>query len=183
MLIYYFYRWLAARPKSAAGSPAAAGAPVVASAAAMTQRMGVLSAAQVAATVLALYLVDRQHLLGTAQLVIPFVFALVVLLLVPDRGIVARLLHTRPLQWLGLHSYSIYLTHVTVLTVLDWLGRAVPEPAKHLVGLLYLALVFAMSMLTYRFVEAPWRERGKVLAARVESGDSFAREGDPSLPR
>ena len=183
VLIYYFYRWLAARPKSAAGSPAAAGAPVVASAAAMTQRMGVLSAAQVAATVLALYLVDRQHLLGTAQLVIPFVFALVVLLLVPDRGIVARLLHTRPLQWLGLHSYSIYLTHVTVLTVLDWLGRAVPEPAKHLVGLLYLALVFAMSMLTYRFVEAPWRERGKVLAARVESGDTFAREGDPSLPR
>jgi peptidoglycan/LPS O-acetylase OafA/YrhL len=182
VLIYYFYRWFAARPKRATG-PAAAAAGSAATAAGVTPRAGLLGFAQVVAAVLALYLVDRQHLLGTAQLVIPFAFALLVLLLVPDRGIVARLLHTRPMQWLGLHSYSIYLTHVTVLTVLDWLGRAVPEPAKHLVGLLYLALVFGMSMVTYRFVEAPWRERGKVLAARIESGDTFAREGDPSLPR
>ena len=79
------------------------------------------------------------------------------------------------MQWLGLHSYSIYLTHVTVLTVLDWPGRAVPEPAKHLVGLLYLALVFAVSALTYRYIEAPWRQRGKVLAERIEAGDILRR--------
>jgi peptidoglycan/LPS O-acetylase OafA/YrhL len=127
--------------------------------------------------------VDRQHLLGTAQLAIPFAFALLVLLLVPDRGIVANLLQTRPMQWLGLHSYSIYLTHVTVLTILDWPGRAVPEPAKHLVGLFYLAAVFVASVLTYRYVEEPWRQRGRRLADRVEAGESFARQGDPRVPR
>ena len=139
--------------------------------------------AQVAVAVLALYLVDRQHLLGTMQLAIPFVFALLVLLLLPDRGIVAALLQTRPMQWLGLHSYSIYLTHITVLTLVDWPGRAVPEPAKHLVGLLYLAFVFGFSVLTYRYIEAPWRQRGKAIADRVEAGEPFTGQGDPTVPR
>jgi peptidoglycan/LPS O-acetylase OafA/YrhL len=140
---------------------------------------GVLSLAQVAAACLALYLVAQQPRLGTAQLLITFAFSLLVLLLLPDRGLVARLLHTHPIQWLGRHSYSIYLTHITVLTVLDWPGRAIPEPFKHLVGLLYLGVVFAFSALTYRYVETPWRERGRVLADRIAAGEAFAGQGKP----
>ena len=182
VLIFYFYRWFADRqgsqlrvsPRTAGSDPAAA---------VRVRRAGLLGAAQVAVAVLALYLVDRQHLLGTMQLAIPFVFALLVLLLLPDRGIVAALLQTRPMQWLGLHSYSIYLTHITVLTLVDWPGRAVPEPAKHLVGLLYLALVFGFSVLTYRYIEAPWRQRGKAIADRVEAGEPFTGQGDPTVPR
>jgi peptidoglycan/LPS O-acetylase OafA/YrhL len=183
VLIFYFYRWLVARSGGKPQVPA--GGTIGANPAAQVPvpRAGLLGFAQVAVAVLSLYLVDRQHLLGTAQLVIPFVFALLVLLLVPDRGILARLLQTRPMQWLGLHSYSIYLTHVTVLTVLDWPGRAVPEPAKHLVGLLYIGIVFAVSAMTYRYIEAPWRQRGKVIADRVEAGEPFAGQSDPTVPR
>jgi peptidoglycan/LPS O-acetylase OafA/YrhL len=160
-LLFYFYQRLAAwfeRP----------GGPL---------RWWTLSAAQAAATALALYLVARQDLLGTWQLLIPFAFTLVVVLLLPDRGLVAALLQTRPVQWIGLHSYSIYLVHVTVLTVLDWPGRAVPEPAKHLVGLVYLGLVFGLSALSYRYIEAPWRDRGRRLAERIEAGETFAGQG------
>jgi peptidoglycan/LPS O-acetylase OafA/YrhL len=184
VLLFYFYRWFCTRSRQA-GHPAARSAdrPADRPAGRAGPHVVMLGAAQVVVAVLALYLVDRQHLLGTWQLAIPFAFALLVLLLLPDRGIIAGLLQTRPMQWLGLHSYSIYLTHVTVLTVLDWPGRAVPEPAKHLVGLLYLALVFAVSALTYRYIEAPWRQRGKVLAERIEAGDSFASQGDRAVPR
>ena len=189
VLVFHLHRWLSARWAGHARPLAAAGAGVddlrkagrVGST--RSTSSGWLGAAQVLAVILALYLVDRQPQLGTAQLASPFAFALVVLLLVPDRGIVAQLLQTRPMQWLGLHSYSIYLTHVTVLTLLDWPGRAVPEPAKHLVGLLYVAAVFAASMLTYRYIEAPWRQRGRRVADRIEAGESFARQGDPTVPR
>lgn len=133
---------------------------------------GVLGAAQVVTAALALYLVGRQHLLGSYQLLIPFSFTLLLLFLLPDRGLVATWLQTRPIQWLGKHSYSIYLVHVSVLTVFDWPGRTIPEPAKHLVGLAFLATVFGLSMLTYRFVEEPWRERGRRIADRIAAGGS-----------
>ena len=120
-------------------------------------------------SLLALWLVADQPALGAWQLVIPFAFALLVLVLLPDRGVVAALLQTAPMQWLGVHSYSIYLIHVTVQTVFDWPGRVVPEPAKHLVGLAYIVVVLGLSMLAHRFVEVPWRERGKRIAESVES--------------
>jgi peptidoglycan/LPS O-acetylase OafA/YrhL len=140
----------------------------------LVRRPLVLGAVQLAAALLALALVARQPQLGIGQLVIPFAFALLVLVLLPDHGIVARGLQTRPLQWLGLHSYAIYLTHVTVQTVLDWPGRSLPEPAKHLIGLAFLATVLGLSALCYRFIEVPWRERGRRIAARIEAREAAA---------
>lgn len=184
VLLFYLYQRLAGR---LAGSDATGGAAGRGSSSgggsAGQWPSGLVSAIQVATAVLALYLVSRQASLGAWQLVIPFSFALVVLFLLPDRGLVANWLQTAPMQWLGLHSYSIYLTHVTVLTVLDWPGRVVPEPAKHLVGLVYIVLVFALSTLTYRYIESPWRERGKDIARRVEAGGAFTGQVDPTAPR
>ena len=124
---------------------------------------------QAGVLLLALWLIERQPSLGAWQLAIPFVFALLVLALLPDRGVVAALLQTAPLQWLGVHSYAIYLTHITVQTVLDWPGRVVPEPFKHLVALAFVAAVLLLSRLAHRHVEVPWRERGKRIAARLEA--------------
>lgn len=145
---------------------------------------GAFGILQLGALLLALWLVDRQEVLGFWQLAIPFAFALLVLLLLPDHGPVAALLKTAPMQWLGVHSYAIYLIHVSVQTVLDWPGRAVPEPAKHLVGLLYIVAVLVLSMLAHRFVEVPWRDRGKRLAARLESaGDPTGAPGRQAVRR
>jgi len=127
---------------------------------------------QSAALLLALWLVGSQASLGAWQLAIPFSFAVLVFALLPDRGLVAAVLQSAPMQWLGVHSYAIYLTHVAVQTVLDWPGRVVPEPAKHLVGLAFIAGVLLMSVLAHRCVEVPWRERGKRVAARIEAGGS-----------
>lgn len=186
VLLYHLYQrirpWLDEAPGAAAHGERRQEAPGLDGPRDRGLALGALSAAQVAAAGLALYLVDQQHLLGTYQLLIPFAFALLVLLVLPDRGLVASLLQTRPIQWLGRHSYSIYLTHVTVLTVLDWPGRTVPEPAKHLVVLVSLGVVFAFSALTYRYVEAPWRERGKRIARRIETGEAFVGQGN-TMPR
>ena len=134
----------------------------------------VLGGVQGGLLLLALWLVARQPLLGAWQLAIPFVFALLVLALLADRGMVAAVLQTAPLQWLGVHSYAIYLTHVTVQTVLDWPGRVLPEPAKHFVGLAFIAAVLLLSLLAHRYIEVPWRERGKRLAASLEAGAPLA---------
>ncbi len=134
----------------------------------------VLGGLQAGLLLLALWLVSRQPLLGAWQLAIPFAFALLVLALLADRGMVATILQTAPLQWLGVHSYAIYLTHVTVQTVLDWPGRVLPEPVKHLVGLVFIATVLLLSLLAHRFIEVPWRERGKRLAASLEAGTPLA---------
>ena len=112
---------------------------------------------------------DRQQTLGIGQLTIPFAFALLVWLLLPDVGLLARWLQTAPMQWLGMHSYAIYLTHITVQTVLDWPGRTLPEPWKHGVGIVFVVSVCLLSALCYRTIEIPWRERGKRIARRIEA--------------
>ena len=138
------------------------------------ERLGeaALSLLQIVALVVSLWAIGAQPELGAWQLAIPTTFAALVFLLLPDRGLLGRVLLTRPSQWLGQYSYSIYLCHITMMIVFDWPGRAVPEPYKHLVGLAYLGSLFAMAWVTYRYVEVPWRDRGKVIAARVEQGDA-----------
>ncbi len=147
------------------------------------RRAAVLGLLQVGAALLALLLVDRQQTLGIGQLTIPFAFALLVWLLLPDVGLLARWLQTAPMQWLGMHSYAIYLTHITVQTVLDWPGRTLPEPWKHGVGIVFVVSVCLLSALCYRTIEIPWRERGKRIARRIEAagaGKSGAGSGTGS---
>lgn len=156
--VLVFHVWQAMQAQRAAKAAAAPG-------------NAMLSVLQLIAVAVSLCLVASQSALGTSQLVIPTVFGLLVLSLLSDRGLVADALMTRPCQWLGKYSYAIYLTHVAVQNFLNWPGRAVPEPWKHLVALLFVALVFGASMLCHRTIEVPWRERGKRVARRIEARD------------
>lgn len=123
---------------------------------------------------LALLMVASKPALGAWVYAIPAVFGLWVWSLLPDRGLLAALLQTRGLQWLGVHSYSIYLVHVTVLTCFDWPARRFDEPLKYGVVLVFLLAVFALSAFSYRWIEVPWRRKGRQLAAGV-SGELPAR--------
>ena len=74
--------------------------------------------------------------------------------LVPSRGLLARAMALRPLQWLGDISYSVYLWHWPLLVL--W-----PSAFPHITGatskLLIIAATLVLAGLTKRFVEDPAR--------------------------
>lgn len=80
----------------------------------------------------------------------------------------ARFLSMRPLAWLGTISYSIYMSHWAVLLVITNLLQHLAIDATRLFGngavadtaltAICLAPVLALSHLTYRYVETPFRD-------------------------
>lgn len=97
-----------------------------------------------------------------------FVLASVILVATTwtDRGLLALLLSSKPLQWLGKISYSVYLNHVCLIAIAGYFWVRI-EPALLLsptlarVSWLLIAtlLTLAVSVLTYEYVEVPWRRR------------------------
>jgi peptidoglycan/LPS O-acetylase OafA/YrhL len=72
-----------------------------------------------------------------------------------------RLLSLRSLQWLGRHSYGVYLWHWPVLVLtLAATGR---DRVTVLVGLGVIAASLVLAALTYRLAEVPW---GDLLRSR-----------------
>ncbi len=71
---------------------------------------------------------------------------------------------SRSLAWLGLVSYSVYLTHFTLLQVFrpvfDAAGRW-PEIAKIFVAGVFLALLAGCCWATHRFIELPGQRLGR----------------------
>lgn len=130
---------------------------------------------------------------GTSPLsfLAPFVFAVAVLVFAAEGGLVSRVFHSRPLKWLGMVSYSIYLTHFFVVLILPsvvkriahvdlWTAMPLPDGQwvqafgrndveGTLLYVLALALTLAFSALTYRWVEVPGREWTRRWLARPRS--------------
>jgi peptidoglycan/LPS O-acetylase OafA/YrhL len=83
----------------------------------------------------------------------------------PDRGWLARPLRTRVMHWLGEISYSVYLNHFWVLgawhfvmtRVLKLLGAS-PLASRAVILAGGVALVLAVSHVTYRTIEGPARK-------------------------
>jgi peptidoglycan/LPS O-acetylase OafA/YrhL len=141
---------------------------------------------------------------GTSDwsLLAPFVFALAVLVFAIEGGWLSSALRWPLFQWLGMLSYSIYLTHALValvlptaikrLTHLDlWTTLVLPDGGSVLAygrdnfeGTLFYALALgvtvAFSALTYRWVETPgraWSRRWAGSTARTSAAEA---NGAPS---
>jgi peptidoglycan/LPS O-acetylase OafA/YrhL len=98
--------------------------------------------------------------------VVPAASALLIAALSSDRGAIAVALRARPLMWLGHVSFSIYLLHDPIVkTARKLLPLERLQASLHgemrLTGWLYsavlLAMILALSALTYRLIEKPGR--------------------------
>ncbi|HSH88372.1 MAG TPA: acyltransferase [Ramlibacter sp.] len=110
----------------------------------------------------------------------PFIFAVAVLVFAFEGGLVSRLFRFRFLKWLGMLSYSIYLTHYFFVMLFPIVVKRIvhqdlwtPMPLatgqfvlaygrNAIEGTLFyiavLAITLGFSALTYRWVETPGRE-------------------------
>jgi peptidoglycan/LPS O-acetylase OafA/YrhL len=120
----------------------------------------------------------------------PLIFSIAVLLFAADGGLLGRLFETRPFVLIGTLSYSIYLTHEFILArylnIVQLASKRFALPVaidpNHPYGLYnapgwgvgwsdlaivgFYLLVVAISVMTYRFIEAPWRERSRKFAMK-----------------
>jgi peptidoglycan/LPS O-acetylase OafA/YrhL len=126
-----------------------------------------------------------------ASIFAPFVFGPVVLIFAFERGAVSRAMASRPIEALGLWSYSIYMVHVAITDLVFWLVAGIEKiahvtlradfPGISEVPLitighnpwlgdamcpLYLAVVLAVSALTFRYIERPGRDFFNTIALR-----------------
>ncbi|MEV0387518.1 acyltransferase [Nonomuraea sp. NPDC050643] len=79
------------------------------------------------------------------------------------------------LAWLGVVSYSLYLTHVPLLKVLTALAgdlRTAPPPVQVLVVALATTGILALSGLTYRLIEVPAQRLGRRAHLATVGGSS-----------
>ena len=97
-------------------------------------------------------------------LVFAAVAAMVVAIASAPGGWLGRALDVPPMRWIGARSYGLYLWHWPVFVYtrpgLDW-----PLHGAAALGV-RLAIVVALTELSYRFVEVPLRRRGVVAVAR-----------------
>jgi peptidoglycan/LPS O-acetylase OafA/YrhL len=88
----------------------------------------------------------------------------------PD-GLVGRLLSWKPVVGIGLVSYSAYLWHQPLFAFARHRLADQSEAAHY--GLL-IGLTFALAYFSWRFVEKPFRDRGRVSVRAVFSGAATA---------
>lgn len=126
---------------------------------------------------------------GPLTLLAPPLFLVAVALFALEGGMVSRLLIARPMRFLGLLSYSIYMVHVFVLgRVLDVVRKIRPDyvdvmpngtkaivveglVANGLIVAILIAVIVASSV-TYYLVEKPGRDWSRRMAARYWSPKS-----------
>lgn len=83
-----------------------------------------------------------------------FALALVAACAHPESRL-ARLFELKPLVWLGQRSYSIYLWHYPLLLLMNPVGDVREKPWW--VYAIQVAIVVAVSAVSYRFIETPFR--------------------------
>jgi len=85
--------------------------------------------------------------------------------------IVRRVLSLKPIVWVGLISYSLYLWHWPILTFARM--QAPSEPSPFMIAAL-LAISFAMAWFSWRYVETPFRGHGGELRLPTRGALAYA---------
>lgn len=77
-------------------------------------------------------------------------------------ALLGRMLDARPLRWIGLRSYGLYLWHWPLLILVETVLRGSPAAAALplLPAVIALVLTVVAAVLSYRYVEQPIRRHG-----------------------
>ena len=89
---------------------------------------------------------------------IPTGGAALIILCAEQNTLVGYLLSTRILRWTGLISYSVYLWHQPLLAYLRLYFNS-NETSQYLTIVLVISAVFVLSLISYLFVEQPFRDK------------------------
>ncbi len=95
--------------------------------------------------------------------VIPVFGTMLVIWFAGPRDLGGRLLSSRPLVWIGLISYSLYLWHFPIFAF----GRLAHALPSHADKVLWLLLSFSLAAISYRWVERPFRDRSRTSRKRL----------------
>jgi len=109
-----------------------------------------------------------------ALAIIPLLFALSVLIINKSDGLLSNILSIRPLQFIGKLSYSIYLNHILIITIVPHFMFKIVGVDKRpfmLIGVLLLTLIILIcySYITYLFIEKKIGGRFKSLYIKKSS--------------
>lgn len=116
----------------------------------------------------------------------PLFFAVSIWIFAEERGLVSRILSVRPMLALGHWSYSIYMVHMFVITIMLILARKLqimPDGRRidfgspwlnDLFALAVIGLIIGLSVLTYRLVEIPGRDAVNAWLARRKAAKAAA---------
>jgi peptidoglycan/LPS O-acetylase OafA/YrhL len=116
------------------------------------------------AILLAVFEFDDSFLFPGLWALVPTLGAAMVIAYATQATMVGRLLGTRSLVWIGLISYSAYLWHQPLLAMARY--RSLTPLSNITVAMLVLA-VFPLAFFTWRYVEAPYRDRRRVDRTKV----------------
>jgi peptidoglycan/LPS O-acetylase OafA/YrhL len=115
-----------------------------------------------------------------SDLLIVLLCPLLILSLLAAKSVPARLLSWRPVHYLGVLSYSIYIVHDLLGGLMGTVHRYAAQHglahAQTYATAVGIALTFPLSMLAYRFIEAPGR---KVLRHVFEGPQMPRKEPEP----
>ena len=100
------------------------------------------------------------------DVVLSLCFAVVLAELVTNSAnIFARPLRSAPMRWLGGLSYSLYLWHAVIFTIIS--EERLPDAPWLVIHVSKVVLSFAVAWLSYRFIERPAIELGRRLRQRA----------------
>lgn len=116
-------------------------------------------------------LIGLMSLHPRASILMPFPFATLIAALSYQRGIVDAFLRTRAVLFLGKISFSLYLTHLTLFAVLEWLFQSgiliYTLPTMFIALAVYFAVALGLSAALYQFVERPFHKVGHRMARKI----------------
>jgi len=87
-------------------------------------------------------------------------------------SVFAAPLQSAPMRWLGALSYSLYLWHATIFTILS--GERYPDAPRLLLVASKVVLSFALAWLSYRLIEQPAIKFGRRRRARLAKRHAHA---------